>query len=377
MINRALFNIVIDSIAPGKVVVVLGARRTGKTVLLKKISEEVKEPFLFLNGEDLNTTVLMARRTVNNYKALLGNTKFLFIDEAQKIPDIGLKLKLIVDEINDIKIIVTGSATFDILGNIGEPLTGRKTTLKLFPLSEKELFGLEPLKEQKDNFLKRLVYGNYPEIYLLKNENENEKGLYLKELINSYLVKDILSINNVKNSGKIINLLRLLAFRIGSEVSLNELARQLQISRNTVEKYLDLLTKVFVLFKLEGFSRNLRKEISKSSKWYFYDNGIRNALIANFNGLSLRNDSEQLWENYIISERMKYQEYNRMIVNNYFWRTYDQQEIDLIEERKGKLFAYEMKWDMVSSKSPAAWKKAYPDSEYKVITQQNYLDWVL
>ena len=377
MINRALFNIVINSIAPGKVVVILGARRTGKTVLLKKISEEVKEPFLFLNGEDLSTTVLMARRTVNNYKALLGNTKFLFIDEAQKIPDIGLKLKLIVDEINDIKIIVTGSATFDILGNIGEPLTGRKTTLKLFPLSEKELFGLEPLKEQKDNFLKRLVYGNYPEIYLLKNENGNEKGLYLKELINSYLVKDILSINNVKNSGKIINLLRLLAYQIGSEVSLNELARQLQLSRNTVEKYLDLLSKVFVLFKLEGFSRNLRKEISKSSKWYFYDNGIRNALIANFNGLSLRNDSEQLWENYIISERMKYQEYNRMIVNNYFWRTYDQQEIDLIEERKGKLFAYEMKWDMVSSKSPAAWKKAYPDSEYKVINQQNYLDWVL
>ena len=377
MINRALFNIVINSIAPGKVVVILGARRTGKTVLLKKISEEIKEPFLFLNGEDLNTIILMARRTVNNYKALLGNTKFLFIDEAQKIPDIGLKLKLMVDEIRDIKIIATGSATFDILGNIGEPLTGRKTTLKLFPLSEKELFGLESLKKQKDNLLQRMVYGNYPEIYLLKNENENEKGLYLKELINSYLVKDILSINNVKNSGKIINLLRLLAFRIGSEVSLNELARQLQISRNTVEKYLVLLTKVFVLFKLDGFSRNLGKEISKSSKWYFYDNGIRNALIANFNTLSLRNDSGQLWKNYIISERMKYQEYNRMIVNNYFWRTYDQQEIDLIEEREGKLFAYEMKWNTGSSKSPAAWKKAYPDSKYKVISQKNYLDWVL
>lgn len=377
MINRALFNIVINSIAPGKVVIVLGARRTGKTVLLKKISEEIKEPFLFLNGEDLNTIILMARRTVNNYKALLGNTKFLFIDEAQKIPDIGLKLKLMVDEISDIKIIATGSATFDILGNIGEPLTGRKTTLKLFPLSEKELFGLEPPKKQKDNLLQRLVYGNYPEIYLLKNENENEKGLYLKELINSYLVKDILSIHNVKNSGKIINLLRLLAFRIGNEVSLNELARQLQISRNTVEKYLVLLTKVFVLFKLDGFSKNLGKEISKSSKWYFYDNGIRNALIANFNTLSLRNDSGQLWKNYIISERMKYQEYNRMIVNNYFWRTYDQQEIDLIEEREGKLFAYEMKWNTGSSKSPAAWKKAYPDSKYKVISQKNYLDWVL
>lgn len=377
MINRALFNIVINSIAPGKVVVILGARRTGKTVLLKKISEEIKEPFLFLNGEDLNTIILMARRTVNNYKALLGNTKFLFIDEAQKIPDIGLKLKLMVDEISDIKIIATGSATFDILGNIGEPLTGRKTTLKLFPLSEKELFGLESLKKQKDNLLQRMVYGNYPEIYLLKNENENEKGLYLKELINSYLVKDILSINNVKNSGKIINLLRLLAFRIGNEVTLNELARQLQISRNTVEKYLVLLTKVFVLFKLDGFSRNLGKEISKSSKWYFYDNGIRNALIANFNTLSLRNDSGQLWKNYIISERMKYQEYNRMIVNNYFWRTYDQQEIDLIEEREGKLFAYEMKWNTGSSKSPAAWKKAYPDSKYKVISQKNYLDWVL
>jgi predicted AAA+ superfamily ATPase len=375
MIKRTIFNIVLNSITPGKVVIVLGARRTGKTVLLKKISEEVKEPFLFLNGEDFSTIDLLERRTVNNYKTLLGNRKILFIDEAQKIPDIGMKLKLMVDEINDLKIIITGSSAFDIIGNTGEPLTGRKTTLKLFPLSEKELFDFESIIDQKDNLLKRLVYGNYPELYLLKNENE--KALYLKELINSYLLKDILSLDNFKNSGKIINLLRLLAYQVGSEVSLNELARQLQLSRNTIEKYLDLLSKVFVLFKLEGFSRNLRKEISKSSKWYFYDNGIRNTLIANFNPLNLRNDSGQLWENYIISERMKYQEYNNMIVNNYFWRTYDQQEIDLIEEREGKLFAYEMKWNMGSSKLPAAWKKAYPDSEYKVISLQNYQEWVL
>jgi predicted AAA+ superfamily ATPase len=337
--------------------------------------EEVNEPFLFLNGEDFSTIDLLERRTVNNYKSLLGNRKILFIDEAQKIPDIGMKLKLMVDEINDLKIISTGSSAFDIIGKAGEPLTGRKTTLKLFPLSEKELFDFESIIDQKDNLLRRLVYGNYPELYFLKNENE--KALYLKELINSYLLKDILSLDNIKNSGKIINLLRLLAYQVGSEVSLNELARQLQLSRNTIEKYLDLLSKVFVLFKLEGFSRNLRKEISKSSKWYFYDNGIRNTLIANFNPLNLRNDTGQLWENYIISERMKYQEYNNMIVNNYFWRTYDQQEIDLIEERDGNLFAYEMKWNMGSSKLPAAWKKAYPDSEYKIISMQNYQEWVL
>jgi hypothetical protein len=375
MIERAVFNIVLNTISPAKVVIVLGARRTGKTVLLKKISEEVNEPFLFLNGEDFSTIDLLERRTVNNYKSLLGNRKILFIDEAQKIPDIGMKLKLMVDEINDLKIIITGSSAFDIIGKAGEPLTGRKTTLKLFPLSEKELFDFESIIDQKDNLLRRLVYGNYPELYFLKNENE--KALYLKELINSYLLKDILSLDNIKNSGKIINLLRLLAYQVGSEVSLNELARQLQLSRNTIEKYLDLLSKVFVLFKLEGFSRNLRKEISKSSKWYFYDNGIRNTLIANFNPLNLRNDTGQLWENYIISERMKYQEYNNMIVNNYFWRTYDQQEIDLIEERDGNLFAYEMKWNMGSSKLPAAWKKAYPDSEYKIISMQNYQEWVL
>lgn len=374
MINRILFNKIMSSLRPGKVVVLLGARRVGKTVLIKEIMNKVAEPYLFLNGEEFSTSEILERRTVQNYQNVLGDKKLLIIDEAQKIPEIGSILKLMVDEIEDLKIIATGSSSFDLQNSAGEPLTGRKITLQLYPLSEKELYDLEPVVIKKDNLQTRLVFGNYPESCLM-NSFEN-KSVYLNDLITSYLLKDILTFENIKNSSKIINLLRLVAFQIGGEVSLYELARQLQLSRNTVEKYLDLLTKVFILFKLEGYSRNLRKEVVKSSKWYFYDNGIRNTIIANLNPLNLRHDVGALWENYILSERLKYQQYSRMTVNNYFWRTYDQQEIDLVEEREGNLFAYEMKWKESKIKIPTAWRKAYPDSQFKVITQENYFEWI-
>ena len=354
--------------------VLLGARRVGKTFLIKEIMNKVAEPYLFLNGEEFSTRELLERRTVKNYQNILGDKKLLIIDEAQKIPEIGSILKLMVDEIENLKIIATGSSAFDLQNTAGEPLTGRKITLKLYPLSEKELYELEPVVIKKDSLQTRLVFGNYPESCLMNSFED--KSVYLNDLITSYLLKDILTLENIKNSSKIINLLRLVAFQIGGEVSLYELAKQLQLSRNTVEKYLDLLTKVFILFKLEGYSRNLRKEVVKSSKWYFYDNGIRNAIIANLNPLNLRHDVGALWENYIISERIKFQSYNGMTVNNYFWRTYDQQEIDLVEEREGNLFAFEMKWKESKIKIPTAWKKAYPDSQFKVITQENYFDWI-
>ena len=240
MINRILFHKILSSLRPGKVVVLLGARRVGKTFLIKEIIKRVSEPYLFLNGEEFSTRELLERRTVKNYLAVLGDKKLLIIDEAQKIPEIGNILKLMVDGIDDLKIIATGSSAFDLQNKAGEPLTGRKITLNLYPLSEKELFVLEPIVNRKDNLQARLIFGNYPESYNLNSFED--KLIYLNDLITSYLLRDILTFENIKNSSKLINLLRLIAFQIGGEVSLHELAKQLQLSRNTVEKYLDLLT---------------------------------------------------------------------------------------------------------------------------------------
>ncbi|MBM4175848.1 MAG: ATP-binding protein [Ignavibacteria bacterium] len=374
-IDRVITRKILESMIPGKVVVLLGARRVGKTVLLRHISEKINESFLMLNGEDFTTHDLLAKRSTQSYKNLLGDKRVLFIDEAQKIPEIGAKLKLMVDEIQNLKIMITGSSAFDIQGQIGEPLTGRQKVFTLYPICEKEFTSFESITERDDNLRLRLVYGNYPEVIQLSNLTV--KTEYLKEIINSYLLKDILAFENIKNSSKIINLLRLIAYQVGSEVSLNEIGKQLQISRNTVEKYLDILSKVFILFKLTGFSRNLRKEIVKNSKWYFYDNGIRNAVVANFNQFNVRDDCGALWENYILSERIKFQNNNSIISNNYFWRTYDQQEIDLIEEREGSLFAYELKWKLTRNNPPKAWINAYPKSNFKNITKQNYFEWVV
>jgi predicted AAA+ superfamily ATPase len=353
----------------------LGARRIGKTTLIKQIIEQNKEPYLLLNGEDIETIDVLKKRSVENYKRLLGKNRFLIIDEAQKIPGIGSALKLMVDEINELKILVTGSSVFDLNNQLGEPLTGRKITFHVFPLAQMELSAYENIIQTKGLLEDRLVFGSYPELF--QYESKEEKTQYLKELVNSYLLKDILAFENIRNSNKLLDLLRLLAFQMGKEVSMDELGRQLGISKNTVERYLDLLSKVFVIYRLKGFSRNLRNEISKSSKWYFYDNGIRNTLIANHNSIALRNDVGELWENYLLSERIKFQNYSGMLVNNYFWRTYQQQEIDFIEEREGKLYAYEVKWNPTKKiKEPAKWKEGYPDSKFEVITPDNYLSWI-
>jgi len=374
-IKRNITKNIINKLKPNKVVIVLGARRVGKTVLVKKILNQLKEPFLSLNGEDINVHDKLANRTIENYKQLIGSFKLLYIDEAQKIPDIGLKLKLMVDEINGLKIIVSGSSSYNLSRDAGEPLTGRKYTFNLFGLSESEYNQVENRIVKIDKLRERMIFGNYPE--LLHLPNKADKIDYLNEMVSSYLLKDILVYENIKNSQKIFNLLRLIAFQLGGEVSLQELGKQLGISKNTVEKYLDLLSKVFIVHKVEGFSRNLRKEITKNSRWYFFDNGIRNAIIANFNPIESRNDVGQLWENYMICERIKYQEYNRISSNNYFWRTYEQQEIDWVEERNGALFGYEFKWKESKVKIPSQWKNAYPNSFFEVINSSNFEDWLL
>jgi len=360
---------------PNKVVVILGPRRVGKTVLIKKILSESEEPYLLLNGEDQETKKLFERRTVKSLKSMLRGSKFLIIDEAQKIPDIGNALKLMVDEIDGLKIMITGSSAFDVENYTGEPLTGRKMTFKLFGISEQELKGRFTIVEEKDALYDRLIYGSYPE--LLQLDTNQEKHLYIKEFLNSYLLKDILTFETIRNSSKIIDLLRLIAFQVGSEVSIPELSNALQVSRNTVDKYLDLLTKVFIIYRVGGFSRNLRKEVNKSVKYYFLDNGIRNILVGNFNPINMRNDMGILWENYMVSERIKHQCYSDMLGYNYFWRTYDQQEIDWIEDRGGTLFGHEFKWNSKKKvKIPVGWKKAYPDAEFKVIHPENYKDWI-
>lgn len=376
-IQRAVLKQFESKVLPNKVLLLLGARRVGKTELIKKHLENIPvEDYLHLNGEDILDANLLKERSVSNYIRLLKNIKLLVIDEAQHIPDIGFILKLIVDSIEGIKVIATGSSVFDLSNTLGEPLVGRKNTIYLFPLAQIEFSATENYKQTTENLEKRLLFGGYPE--LEQYEDWTEKTEYLFEIINSYLLKDILAFDGIKNSDKIFSLLRLIAFQVGKEVSLQELGSQLQISKNTVEKYLDLLSKVFIIFKVEGFSRNLRKEITKSSRWYFYDNGIRNGIINNFNRLENRTDVGDLWENYLASERIKKQNYQKVKTTNYFWRTYDQQELDWLEERAETLSGFEFKWnERKKSKIPTAFAKAYPDATFEVINKQNYLDFIV
>jgi uncharacterized protein len=376
-ISRAVYEEFKRRIKPQKVLILLGARRVGKTELIKKyVSELTSKDYQIYNGEDQNTWKLLANRTVENYKRLLGNTKLLILDEAQKIPDIGMKLKLMVDSIEGLSIIATGSSVFDLTNKLGEPLVGRSNTIQLFPLSQMEFSPLENHFETTVKLEERLIFGGYPELQHI--ENWNEKIEYLDNIVGSNLIRDILEYEGVRKSEKIMDLLRLIAFQVGKEVNVEELANSLKnISRNTVENYLDLLEKMFIIYKVRGFSRNLRKEITKSNRWYFYDNGIRNAIIKNFNTLELRQDTGELWENYLMCERIKYNAYSKNLIQQYFWRTYDQQEIDLIEEGSGMLSAYEFKWNNKKTiKAPGAWNRAYPNASFEVINRNNYLDFI-
>jgi len=374
-IHRAIEGRFKKAFRPNKVVLLLGARRTGKTWFLKKMLPKLGTPYMFLNGEDQATQKMLKDRTVANYQGILGEKKVLVIDEAQKIPEIGWILKLMVDEIDGLHIIATGSSVFDLTRRMGEPLTGRKTDIHLYPLAQQEFSTVETRIETYAMLQDRLIFGGYPE--LLHMPGRDEKVDYLRGMVTSYLLKDILEFDGIRNANKLVDLLRMIAFQTGKEVSHDELSKHLGISKNTVERYLDLLSKVFVIYRIPGFSRNLRKEITRHARWYFVDNGIRNALINNFNPLPMRNDVGALWENYVLTERLKYQSYTGMSSENYFWRTYQQQEIDWIEEREGNLFAYECKWNPTKKvKVPSAWAETYSGAEFRVIKPDAYLDFI-
>ena len=362
-------------VAPGKVVVVYGPRRVGKTTLIRRYVQQYDRDALVVTGEDIAVREYLESQSLAKLKAFVGGRRTLIVDEAQYVRQIGLNLKLLVDHVEGLRIIATGSSSFDLAQQTGEPLTGRKTTLLLLPLAQLELREVESAHETAANLEMRLLYGSYPEVILMESNEDRE--LYIKELVASYLFKDILQLEGIRHTDKLLRLLQLVAFQIGREVSVTELGAQLGMNKNTVDRYLDLLEKAYVIYGRRGFSRNLRKEITKSRRYYFYDNGIRNGLISNFNVLSLRDDAGILWENYILAERLKSNLYTGHLAESYFWRTYDQQEIDLIEEWGGRLHAAEIKWSpRAATRTPRGWRHAYPASSFRVVHQGNYLDFI-
>lgn len=357
-----------------KVLMLYGTRRTGKTTIIENIVNKNREDALLLQGEDLQISELLQKRTEANYSQLTAGKRLIVIDEAQVIPDIGKILKLLIDRIKGITVIATGSSSFDLINHTGEPLVGRNIVYHLYPIAQAELSLMEDHLTTVRNLEERIIFGSYPELWHIDNRQEREN--YLKQLVNSYLLKDLLTLETVKGAEVLYKLLQMLAWQVGSQVSTVELGNSLQINKGTVERYLDLLSKAFIIYPLTGYSNNLRKEISKSKKWYFFDNGIRNALINNFSPISARNDIGQLWEQYFLSERIKYNSYAGYHPQYFFWRTYDGQEIDLIEVNNGKLYAFECKWKNNKSKLPVAFQKAYPDAEFTIIDQDNYLQWI-
>lgn len=352
-----------------KVIILLGARQVGKTTLLKSLFN-ASDSVLWLNGDELDVQNLFASLSAQRFKAYLGNKKILVIDEAQRIADIGLRLKLIADSIPDIQVFATGSSSFDLANRVNEPLTGRKREFHLYPLSFKELVENSDLLSEKRMIPHRLVFGSYPEV-VTSQGNEIE---VLKELSQSYLYKDILTFEKIRHSEKLVKLLQALAWQIGSQVSYNELAQICSMDAKTVEHYITILEQAFIIFRLRTFSRNLRNELKNSRKIYFYDNGIRNAIIANFSQIENRNDAGALWENYLVSERLKKNEYEGNMENHWFWRTKEQQEVDYLEETNGNLSAFEFKWSDAAAKKarlPLTFSRSYKDAEFSVISPQN------
>lgn len=360
---------------PGKVLILYGPRQVGKTTLVRRLLDETQEPSLYVTGEDVVVREYLGSRSLVKLREFVGRNRLLVIDEAQYVPEIGLNLKMLVDSVPDLRIIATGSSSFALARDTGEPLTGRAYTLRLLPLSQAEISPHEPAHETRARLETRLLHGSYPEVVTTEDLGLRER--YLLELVQSYLLKDILELEGIRYSDKLLRLLRLLAHQVGSEVSASELGRSLGMSKNTVDRYLDLLEKVFILHRVTGFSQNLRKEITRNPRYYFTDNGIRNALVNNFNPLSLRDDVGALWENYVVLERLKRNEALGVQLSGHFWRTYDRQEIDLVEEQAGTLHGYEIKWNPKKGRRPGGWAAAYPDAGFTVIHRDNYLDHIL
>ena len=372
MIERRLRQVLENKLFSGKALVLLGARQVGKTSLLQQMMAN-RSDCLWLNGDELDVQQMFGNTSADRLRAQFGNYKIVVIDEAQRIKDIGLRLKLITDQMKDIQLIATGSSAFELANKVNEPLTGRKWQYQMFPLSFVEMVEHHGLIKEKRLLPHRLVYGYYPEVVTSEG---NEKQV-LKQLTDAYLYKDILAWENIKHPDKLLSLLRALAYQVGSQVSFNELGNTCSLDAKTVEKYILLLEQCFVIFRLPSFARNLRNELKASRKIYFYDNGIRNALIADFNQPEMRQDIGQLWENFIVSERMKKVAYNEMWVNSFFWRTKQQQEVDYLEESDGKITACEIKWNpKVKAKLPAAFAEAYPDTEFVVVNRDNFESYI-
>lgn len=373
MIDRLLENSIKDKFFKGKAIILLGARQVGKTTLFKKLASSL-DSVLWLNADNFEVQTLFEASSSTRFKSIIKNNKVIIIDEAQRIKNIGIKLKIIIDEIENVQLIATGSSSFDLSNEINEPLTGRKYEFKMFPVSFEEMVKHHGLLEELNQLEHRMVFGYYPDVVT----NKDDTADILKLLADSYLFKDILIWNKIKKSDRIIKLLQALAFQIGNQVSYNELGKIVGLNSETVESYIQLLEKSYIIFRLGTYSRNLRSELKKSKKIYFYDNGIRNAVISNLNPLELRNDKGALWENFIISERKKYLSYHNIYTNSYFWRTHAQQEIDYIEEREGRVFAYEFKWSKhKKARIPKTFTNAYPEATSKIISPENFEEFIM
>ena len=366
MIERIIQHKIQAKISSGKAIIILGPRQVGKTTLIKNILD--RKDYLFLDGDDPTVRNLLTNPNTEQLKSIIGNNKIVFIDEAQRIENIGITLKIITDQFKSVQLIVSGSSAFEINNKINEPLTGRKWEYELFPISWKELEDNIGFVKAEQQLELRVIYGMYPEVINSIGDEEQ----VLKQLADSYLYKDILAFSGIRKPEILEKLLQALALQIGSEVSYNELSQLIGIDKNTVGNYIDILEKAFVIFKLKSFSRNLRNEIKTNQKIYFYDTGVRNMVIGNLNPLNLRPDKGVLWENFLIIERLKKNNYDSSVVKPFFWRTVQQQEIDYVEEKAGKIYGYEIKWNpKVKVKIPGLFKETY-SPEVKVLTRENF-----
>lgn len=375
-INRLILGLILEKLAKSnKIVIIYGARQVGKTTLVEQIIEKLNLKTLKINADELKYHDILGSRDLDKMKSLVSGYELLFIDEAQRIENIGINLKILADGLPNLKIIATGSSSFELAGKMKEPLTGRTWTYNLYPLSFLELSGIYNEFEIKNHFDDFLIFGGYPGVFV--EENLSDKKKLLEEISSSYLYKDILKLENIKKSEKIYKLLKLLAFQIGQEVSINELAVNLELSHVKVRKYLDLLEKSFIIFRLSALSKNPRKEIAKKDKVYFCDLGIRNTIIDNFNPLADRNDQGALFENFLMSERIKKNRYQEKSVSGYFWRAYTGSEIDYVEEEAGKFRAYEFKYGKKKARIPQKFFDSYGKSEFKTINKDNYLKFIV
>ncbi len=370
MFARTIENIISEKIDSGKAIILVGARQVGKTTLIKEILKD--KDYLFVDADDPATRTTLTNPTTEQIRTFLSNCKYVFLDEAQRIPNIGLTLKIITDQFKHTQIFVSGSSAFDLGNELNEPLTGRKWEYELFPISWEEYektIGYLKSEQQVEN---RLLYGFYPEVL----NNPGKERETLKNLLSSYLYRDILAFSDIRKPEVLDQLLQALALQIGSEVNYNELSQLIGINKLTIQKYIDILEKGYVVFRLNSFSRNIRNEIKQNRKIYFYDNGIRNMILGNFNPLDLRVDKGALWENFLISERRKQNIYKDTFARMYFWRTRQQQEIDFIEEKNAQISAYEFKWNKKNSKIPKAFLETYNSKGY-LISRDNFRDFVI